>query len=197
VKLEDWFDEHREEYLDDIAIFEDAMKNKFVIGTCSDCKYWDKENKLHDGRPMPTCNLVVRNGVSWLHDDGCNLWKEMNKQELTGEQLTELFFTKVKGWERISTPFYKMPTGGYHNLELPQLHKSLDLQEEWLWPELRKVEIDYIAFDDMDTCWACEIDSVRNYDKHGISDEGKRFETKAETKALAQLKAGLKALEVL
>jgi len=82
--------------------------------------------------------------------------------ELTGEQLTEKFFTEVKGWEKKTPTTLEVAHGqledywNYPNVDgkfylsiqlLHPLHTSLDLQEEWLWPELWKKGIDYAHFE--------------------------------------------------
>jgi len=125
----------------------------------------------------------------------------MTKQEmaeLTGEQLTEKFFTEVKGWE------WKLPDGWKHGsshawvgpsgrlasgeIELPTLHTSLDLQEEWLWPELIKIRhfgIEFYWYED-EKLWFASFDN--SYTPGAYT---------GTTKALAQLEAGLKALGML
>ena len=64
----------------------------------------------------------------------------------TGEELTKLFFTKVKRWRYIDNQWVEFPEGKPNALVLnwsenylPKLHLSLDLQEEWVWPELSKI----------------------------------------------------------
>jgi len=118
--------------------------------------------------------------------------------ELTGEQLTEKFFTEFKGWE------WKLPDGwkpgssnawvgrsgrlAYDKTELPPLHASLDLQEEELWPELfsKKVYLSDIDYYPDEKLYKCRI--------QGMVVDGRGT---APTKALAQLQAGLKALGVI
>lgn len=109
---------------------------------------------------------------------------------MIGEELDRKFFEEVLGWERLEDQFYawREPDGTYH-YRIP-LHKSLDLQEEWVWPELRKkyadpklilfVNISYLKDDTI----AAQINLGTTVVGHGYG----------ETKALAQLTAALKAL---
>ncbi len=126
----------------------------------------------------------------------------MNK--ITLEKLTELFFTKVKGWEKGSFILPITPTSkvngryGYkdHNGEganmLPHLHESLDLQEIWVVPELEKIKVDNITFDMTSNGWMCSLHN------HSANNTEERYLGYAEapTKALAQLEASLNALGV-
>jgi len=118
--------------------------------------------------------------------------------ELTGEQLTEKFFTEVKGWvyepardESFASDFYWYKAGGDGRVvavTLAPLHTSLDLQEEWLWPELfsKKVYLSDIDYYPDEKLYKCRI--------QGMVVDGRGT---APTKALAQLEAGLKALGVI
>lgn len=119
-----------------------------------------------------------------------------NKTKLTGEQLTEKFFVEVKGWKNRGTLDYwyeELSVGGFkfRMQNLPPLHTSLDLQEEWLWPELEKIGATrsyFILYSGIpDERWLCEI-----YKPMGLILD---FHP-ASTKALAQLEAALKALGV-
>ncbi len=133
-----------------------------------------------------------------------NKYPLRQKNKLTPEQLTEKFFTEVLGW----TWFVKQPPhtwsvndkviawrsreGEEQHRGLEPLHKSLDLQEIWLWPELLKIKINRIEFTAQCNGWVkCEIIE--------LMEDGELVTTQEETckgKALAQLTATLKALGV-
>lgn len=117
----------------------------------------------------------------------------------TGEELTELFFTRVKRWRYIDNQWVEFPEGKPNSLvlnwsenALPKLHLSLDLQAEWVWPELSKI----ISFEfcprrnakNPDEKWACYL-----YYK---DVPGGNHYAEGSTVALAQLTASLKALGV-
>jgi len=116
---------------------------------------------------------------------------------MTGKEMTEAFFTKVKGWKWvekegtvwIQSHWRKPDKGFYMSKELPAIYKSLDLQEEWVWPELYKNN------------WVCmDVDYDVNRGIHKITLMGGgdlQTQVKAPTKPLAQLESSLKALGVL
>jgi len=129
--------------------------------------------------------------------------------ELTGEELTEKFFTEVKGWKckNMNDPaltgekFFlwsdrqgviwaesTCETGQIIPKDLPPLHTSLDLQKEWLWPELLKK---LILIQDCDYHYEEKMFYVRYLGRH------EAFRSHAPTKALAQLEAVLKALGII
>jgi len=118
---------------------------------------------------------------------------------MTGQEMTELFFTKVKGWEKGD---FLLRTDTLHGLKawykyknehgigkntFPKLHTSLDLQEEWVWPELHKLDI-----------WRVELQQINNDSTFFVCEMGyKDGVATTSTKALAQLEASLKALRVM
>lgn len=111
------------------------------------------------------------------------------KIKLTGEKMSELFFTKVKGWKRLKDRFhYWEDLDQCCHYEI-KLHESLDLQEEWLWPELRKLGITLSRFGEEGGKVECGL-----LVNHQSTHTGYAYR---ETKALAQLEAGLKALGVI
>lgn len=121
------------------------------------------------------------------------------------EKLTEKFF-EFKGWKykeihrrhqmvEVWPLHVKRPSVWYVNdtydnypygSQLPPLHTSLDLQEEWLWPELHKVDL-----------YKSVLYEMSGEPKHYfcILERGK-LDGEGKTKAIAQLTAGLKALGV-
>jgi hypothetical protein len=117
------------------------------------------------------------------------------------EKLDELFFTKVKGWKWCHIADLGQSFKGWHDenmeyqRELPPLRKSLDLQEEWLWPELWKKGIDYAHFvyevgNKNIICRMCTMVG-------GESRKAKiMYGNLSQTKAIVQLTAGLKALGI-
>tara|TARA_R110000772_G_scaffold36387_6_gene87083 strand:- start:1985 stop:2395 length:411 start_codon:yes stop_codon:yes gene_type:complete len=132
----------------------------------------------------------------------------MTKTKLTGPELDEKFFV-WKGWvkdESISVThgMWVLPDGTIwaestdkfgeiRKKELPQIDKSLDLQEEWLWPELYKVDITQSYF------IKATNGGISCFLQHN-QDNGWPWDSvlyaDSATKALAQLTAGLKALGV-
>jgi hypothetical protein len=121
--------------------------------------------------------------------------------KLTGEQLTEKFFIGVMGWEFRTNPqkpentAWKLPNNTYE-ISLPPLHTSLDLQEKWLWPELMKKDFMNVEFLNGESFNIKSSNGeFMNCGMRHISGAGHVY-TKAPTKALAQLEAGLKALGV-
>ena len=57
----------------------------------------------------------------------------------TGEQLTEKFFTEVKGWKQAYGKSWWFDANSQQYAVLPPLHTSLDLCWDWVLPELEKV----------------------------------------------------------
>jgi len=108
------------------------------------------------------------------------------------EQLTEVFFYEVLDWRRsVDHPTHweqkNVDGHSFIGADLPKLHHSLDLQEEWVWPELRKEIFMFTEFtqegaDD----YLCDLSNLRS----------QKFGAKAGTKAEAQLLAALQVLRV-
>ena len=114
---------------------------------------------------------------------------------MTGQGMTELFF-KWKGWRYIDNQWVEFGNGGnrlvadWEGDYYPELDKSLDLQEAWVWPELFKIpvccmDIDYQMDDKIYHCKIINTKDIPN------------FKGESKTKPLAQLEASLKALGVL
>ena len=74
----------------------------------------------------------------------------------------------------------------YEPPRLPPLHEYLDVQEEWLWPELLKVGCERIEF----SWWKDEKVWFANLGDLPLTN------ATAPTKAIAQLTAGCKALGI-
>jgi len=132
--------------------------------------------------------------VTYNKDGSLNYGGDMS------ELLTEKFFTEVKGWEwkpnRIDKTGHR-GEGWYQGDKFKgfcnNLHNSLDLQEEWLWPELRKKYFNMVRFidtEDNGEFYECAIWGQGKDRRISSIGEG-------PTKALAQLEAGLKALGVI
>jgi hypothetical protein len=119
----------------------------------------------------------------------------MKPEELTGEQMDEAFFVEVYKWGLNEYGNWSDDEGEIIFLDhssdapLPRLHLSLDLQEEWLWPELWRVEIKR-------ACGVSFVALSNDIFRCAITLNNSVFTAEAPTKAIAQLTAGLKALGV-
>ena len=111
----------------------------------------------------------------------------MNK--ITPEKLTEKFFTDVLGWEKMELGTWWVTPQSETERGLPPLHESLDLQEEWVVPELLKRYTDPMIGFRYGLKKDCEITAWENMDKRVYFNA---YDCK--TIGLAHLEACLKAL---
>ncbi len=118
--------------------------------------------------------------------------------EPTPEQQVEMWFKDVMGWEwheGIIEDYRIIKNQGWYEdgkcvwgiKKLPPIATSLDAQETHVWPTLREMDI-----------WKSTLQQINNETVFFLCELGfKDVVATASTKPLAQLKAALKAKEVL
>ena len=132
-----------------------------------------------------------------------------NIDDMTGEELRKEFFTKHLGWEWKrtvkdgSTVEQGTPLGGWFDKDgkavnwiFPFIDTDLNAFEEWVWPELEKICTGeaYCQKDSATQEWDFYFPTIKEFNNGLENPWNSMNKGQDSTKALAQLKAAMKAL---